>query len=203
MAPAPSDIAPQRYHRWQDEDLALAFQAGDLAAGEVLIRRYERFVYAVARRVGANAEAVEEVYVDIWAKLQVQMANYRAGGGFRAFLAAVVRSVLIDDARRARRSVSVVSLEGGSDGSPSTAEVVASDDDLEADLLARERLHLVQRAVGDLPERFREPLLLYYHHGLSHSDISVRLGVPRNTVATRIHRARDQVRRMVDGWLAG
>ncbi|NUQ02140.1 MAG: sigma-70 family RNA polymerase sigma factor [Armatimonadetes bacterium] len=192
----------QRYQRWSDEDLALAFRAGDLAAGEALLERYARFVYALASRFGAADDTAGDIFTDVWIKLQQQIAGYQQRAGFRAYLRAVVRSVVIDMSRRERRHSGQLSLEiASSEEEAPLGELLPDTIDLEQALLDQELLDLVQRAVRLLPERFREPLELYYREGLSHGVIAERLGVPKNTVTTRIHRGREQVRRQVERWL--
>lgn len=52
----------------------------------------------------------------------------------------------------------------------------------------------VARALLDLPERDREPLLLFAWADLSYDEIAEALRVPVGTVRSRIHRARTQVR---------
>lgn len=191
-----------RYHRWIDEDLALAFRAGDLAAGEALLERYRRLVYAIASRYGASPDDTEDLYTEVWLKLQKQIGGYRPQESFRGYLRSVIRSVVVDHLRREGRH-DTRSLESADDDTASLADQLPDAANLEQDLLDAERLDLVQRAVRELPDRFREPLLLYYRDGLGHEAIGVRLGVPKNTVTTRIHRGREQVRRQVERWLAG
>ena len=54
-------------------------------------------------------------------------------------------------------------------------------------------------AVLKLPEIYREPLLLQVLGGLSGNEIAEILDVPRATVNTRLFRAREQLRRVLEG----
>ena len=193
-----------RYHRWSDEDLALAFRAGDVGAGEALLQRYRRLVYAIATQYGTSADEAGDIYTEVWLKLQGQIAGYRPRESFRGYLRSVIRSVVIDHGRREKRHDDQLSLDApATEDGPTMAEQLPDHEtDLEQDLLDAEALDLVQRAVQDLPDRFREPLLLYYRDGLGHGAIADQLGVPKNTVTTRIHRGREQVRRQCEAWLA-
>lgn len=201
MGDAPPTPITCRYHRWSDEDLALAFRAGDETAGETLLQRYAAFIYAIASRYGLTDDEAGDIFVEVWLKLRGQIRGYRQTAGFRPYLRAVVRSVIIDQGRRQQRHRGQLSLDATDDDGSSIGEALRGDDDLERDLLERELLALVQRAVGLLPPRFREPLVMYYRDGLSHGDIAGALGVPKNTITTRIHRGREQVRKQVTLWL--
>lgn len=193
-----------RYQRWSDEDLALAFRAGDQAAGEALLQRYSRFVYALAARFGRGSDESDDIFVEVWIKLQDQIANYEQRAGFRAYLRALVRSVVIDHYRRGRPAGEVLSLDAGAGATadePPLGDQLADEANLELELQETELRDLVQRAIELLPERFRIPVELYYRHELSHEAIAERLGCPKNTVTTRIHRGREQIRRQVTRWL--
>ena len=52
----------------------------------------------------------------------------------------------------------------------------------------------VREEVGDLPEKYREPLVLCLLDGLTHEEAAARLGWPVGTVKTRVRRAKDQLR---------
>jgi RNA polymerase sigma-70 factor (ECF subfamily) len=57
----------------------------------------------------------------------------------------------------------------------------------------------VGAAVARLPEHLRLPLVLREFEDLSYQDIATRLGVPLNTVRTRILRARRALREELEG----
>ncbi len=61
-------------------------------------------------------------------------------------------------------------------------------------LLADERARLVREALRSLPRRDRELLLLKYTEEWSYGEMSRHLGLPRTTVESRLHRARERLR---------
>jgi RNA polymerase sigma-70 factor (ECF subfamily) len=58
---------------------------------------------------------------------------------------------------------------------------------------------MVRRAILQLPEKYREVLVLQAMAGYTGTEISQLLGIPRPTVNTRLFRARAHLRRMLDG----
>nr|WP_277445126.1 RNA polymerase sigma factor [Pelotomaculum isophthalicicum] len=56
----------------------------------------------------------------------------------------------------------------------------------------------VRRAVAGLPERERAIVFLRYYQGLSYAEIAAVLGIPEPTVGTRLHRAREKLRKKLD-----
>lgn len=53
-------------------------------------------------------------------------------------------------------------------------------------------------AVMDLPQKYRVPIFLYYYEDYSTAEISKILGIPTPTVATRLHRGRDLLKKKLE-----
>ncbi|WP_071396992.1 RNA polymerase sigma factor [Bacillus tuaregi] len=56
---------------------------------------------------------------------------------------------------------------------------------------------ILVKAIRELPERYQEPLFLYYFCGWSLAEISDQKRLPLSTVKTRMKRAKDQLRKKV------
>ncbi len=63
---------------------------------------------------------------------------------------------------------------------------------------ARPEVLALRCALRDLPLKYRDPLILQVLEGYSLEDIAKMLDLPRNTVATRLHRARQKLRRILE-----
>lgn len=59
-------------------------------------------------------------------------------------------------------------------------------------------LHEIRRAVARLPRAQREPLLLHWLHGLKYEEVAEKMGIPHGTVQSRISRARQTLRTMLE-----
>jgi RNA polymerase sigma-70 factor (ECF subfamily) len=70
--------------------------------------------------------------------------------------------------------------------------------DAEARALTRERLVLLQQALGALAEGPREAISLYHLEGMTYRDIAAALDVPIGTVMTWLHRGRAALRRAIE-----
>jgi RNA polymerase sigma-70 factor (ECF subfamily) len=64
-------------------------------------------------------------------------------------------------------------------------------------LALREEL---EAAISELPDKFKEPLVLREYEGLSYQAIADVLDLPINTVRTRILRARRSLRERLEAW---
>lgn len=57
-----------------------------------------------------------------------------------------------------------------------------------------DRAEIVERALSQLPQEFREVVMMYYFEELSYQDISAATNVPPGTVMSRLHRAKEKLR---------
>jgi RNA polymerase sigma-70 factor, ECF subfamily len=65
-----------------------------------------------------------------------------------------------------------------------------------------ERSGAVRRAIQALPPDYRDAIVLRYMEDLSYDEIARHLGVPVSTVETRLHRAKKQLRQLLQETLA-
>ncbi len=64
----------------------------------------------------------------------------------------------------------------------------------ELEAMIRERDYLLHEAVSELPEPYRETIVLYYFEGMTQSEVAERMGVPLHTVNNRLHKGRLMLR---------
>ncbi|MEZ5233685.1 MAG: sigma-70 family RNA polymerase sigma factor [Acidimicrobiia bacterium] len=158
---------------------------------------FERFVVPelpvllrVARSLTRHDAEAEDLVQD------TLLRAYRGIGRFdgrhpRAWLLTICRNAHRNNARRARPEV----LRDGDGG----IDVLAGLTIDEQSLLVEDRLDAaLERALGELPERFRRPVELVDLDGLSYAEAAAALGVPVGTVMSRLHRARRRLRAAVE-----
>jgi RNA polymerase sigma-70 factor (ECF subfamily) len=68
---------------------------------------------------------------------------------------------------------------------------------MEDTLAAREQASRVREAIGSLRLRYREVTVLHYLEQMSVEQIAEVVGVRRNTVEVRLHRARRQLEELL------
>jgi RNA polymerase sigma-70 factor (ECF subfamily) len=158
-----------------------AFQRGEPSGVRALYREYGRLVYGVAHRVLGQhdlaEEAAQQTFVRAWQaadRLDVERDP-------ASWLATIAKRAAIDvyrrEARRPARSLS---------------EVTADDPALVTpplDVTALDAVWHVRRAIDELPPDEAAVVRLHHLYGMTHREISDRLGVSVGTVKSRSHRA--------------
>jgi RNA polymerase sigma-70 factor (ECF subfamily) len=115
----------------------------------------------------------------------------------RPFLYQTLRNLIIDEYRKAKiRSLDSM-LENAESGA---MEAMLPQDDTNTIEAAMERLDAKEalRRVDELPEVYKEAILLRYVEGLSPKEIGTIVGESENVVSVRIHRALKKMREMLE-----
>lgn len=181
-----------------DEELIARSQAGERAAFNVLVRRYQGAVYALALRMLGEPETAADV------TQEALIAAFRAigsftGGAFRPWLLRIVSNRCIDVFRRRARQPAV-SLDAlleaeGDAGLPSAPSLASADDwNPERAALRAETVTAIGAALLRLPEDQRLAILLCDVEGLPYDEIAQVMEVPLGTVKSRIARGRAALR---------
>jgi len=115
-------------------------------------------------------------------------------GKLRAWLRGTLRNLskqhFRGDRRRRLREARVSIVEGSDDAQDTTVDMLA------AELESRE---LVLQAVNQLPEPYKETILLFFMQGLSLKEIGVQTNTPTRTVETRLYRGRERIKKQLEG----
>jgi RNA polymerase sigma-70 factor (ECF subfamily) len=172
---------------------------GDADALAVLYDRHGAAVFSLCLRMMRDAEEAEEVLEDVFWQLWRRAGQFDpARGSAAAYLLTLTRSRAIDRLRARERRVRLRSeLPGPMLGESLLGGFTVASSPLQ-ETLALERRERVRLALAALPAPQREAVELSFLEGLSHPEISTRLGEPLGTIKTRIRsgllRMRDSLR---------
>jgi RNA polymerase sigma-70 factor (ECF subfamily) len=169
-----------------DVQLMLAVQRDSTEAFDALFRKYIGPVVAFASSyVGSRARA-EELAQDAFVQLYRARHNYQPRAQFRTFLYRIVTNVCLSETRRAhnRREAGEASVDP--ERLESSQVVTRTGED---EVVGREQLDRMRRAVQELPAQQRAALLLARVEGLSYEDVARSLDCSVSAVKSLIHRA--------------
>lgn len=168
-----------------DEQLARSAQSGDRDA---FFRLYDRYLQRVTNRVRSRVppQDVEDVTQDVFVALVRSLDRYEQRARFNTWLYTIVNRQIADFYRRRQRKEApdALELDAMEDGGPAVPVDEALQDD---------RAHM-RGALDQLPEHYREIILLRYADGLSFAEIAGRRGQTLDAVKSLFRRALQTLR---------
>jgi RNA polymerase sigma-70 factor (ECF subfamily) len=185
-------------------------QAGDLAALELLVRRYQRVLFTVALRMLGDARTAQAATRAALVRTHALLAMRDSSYGF--FHAAhrllidecldVVRHHRPSPARGSSAPGAAADAGAGADRvAEDSAEVGADDGAVRFGRLTfDERRHRMHDALLQLLPELRAVVILRHVAGLSYDETAITLDFSRETVRFRLHMARHQLGERLMGW---
>jgi RNA polymerase sigma-70 factor (ECF subfamily) len=186
-APAPAVAA-------RDEDLMLAYAAGDAAAFDALYARHRGGVYRYLLRHCAHAGVADELFQDAWMSVVRARASYVPTASFATWLYRIAHNRLIDHWRASGRVELVAAGPDADDDDPLEAIPGRRGDEPEVRAAAHEISSRLRAALAALPAAQREAFLLHQEGGLELAEIAALTGAGAETVKSRIRYALAKLR---------
>ena len=152
---------------------------------------HREWVRALALRLVADENDANDVEQQAW--LEAARRPPRHGESLRGWLGTVVRNAARKFGRGRTRRLSHESAWR-------PVARVASPDELVAEAEMQQR---IGRAVLELDDPYRATVLLRHFQGLAPAEVAVRMGVPVETVRTRLRRANERLRESLDAEFGG
>lgn len=154
---------------------------GDARAFSQLVGQYYDFIFAVSFRLLRHREDAEDLAQAVCIKLASVLGQYKGKAAFTTWLYRVIWNTG-QDHLRARK------------GGATTA--LSENDIYQSETVGAEKAmcdRAAVQAVYDLPEKYRDAVLLVFAEGLSHAEAANVLGCTEGNVSWRIHEARKRL----------
>lgn len=157
----------------------------DPVAFQAFVTRYERLVFAVLSQMLGHGSHVEDLAQEAFLRAYLAFPRFDpAGARPSRWLLTIATRLAINEGKRRDR----LAVAGDSTPEPSTWATPESES------VRGELGRAIERAIAQLPADRRAVFVLAELHDLPLAEIGAVLGVPENTVKTRLFRAREQLR---------
>ena len=176
----------------EDGALMIRVQAGDEAAFELLMSRHKNALVNYLSKLTRCRDRAEEVSQEAFLRLYQNSSRYQDRGFFTAYLYRIATNLVRSEERRKSRWRTLSNLYAIEDErSPVSPHREA---------MSGEVVDVVTEALGDLPLRYRAPIVLREIEGLSYAEIAQTLECREGTVKSRINRAKARLRDILDDY---
>jgi RNA polymerase sigma-70 factor (ECF subfamily) len=167
-----------------DEVLIGRIASGDRLAMQVLFARHHvrvyRFVLRLVRDQAGAEDLISEVFLDVWR----QAGKFEGRSAVSTWLLAIARFKALSALRR-RTDVEL---------DDETAEAIEDTSDTpEVTLEKKDKSAVIRKCLEKLSAEHREIIDLVYYHEKSVEEVAAIVGIPENTVKTRMFYARKKL----------
>lgn len=196
LAPANED-ARERADR-EDVALMLRFKGGEARAFELLLGRHRRGVFNFCLKMLGDRAAAEDAMQEVFLRVVRSAKDWERQAKVTTWLYTIARNHCIDAIRKAgyRKTASLDHALNDQEGDAPLGERVADEEGIAPDRgaeSARMRL-ILAHAIAALPAEQREVFVMREHAGMPFKDIAAVVGVPENTVKSRMRYALEHLR---------
>ena len=181
---------PDRASPEQEREWVQCARRGDAEAFRRLVHAYDQRLLYFVRRFVADTDRALDVLQDVWLTLFRRLPGLRAPEAFRVWLYQIAHDKVVDLVRRDRR-------EQKAHAALREAYLPAENGEAEHENLV-DQAEFVHHALQALSGEHREVLLLRFLEGLSLEEIAATLRCHLGTVKSRLHYARQALRREVE-----
>jgi len=194
------DQRPADRQSLTDEELMLRVQAGEKACFDLLVQRYKTRLFNYLLRLVRDPDLAEELAQDAFVRAYVNADKYRTIARFSTWLYTIATNLVRNRYRQKKRRPPMLSLFFRTgDGDEEMVQDIADEaPDPEQVAIRRDLQRVIAEATGQIPERYREPFVLREVNQLSYEEIAAVTGLKLGTVRSRINRARNHFRKIIE-----
>ncbi|MBL1137912.1 MAG: sigma-70 family RNA polymerase sigma factor [Chloroflexi bacterium] len=172
-----------------DQGLIAAMASGDVGALHELYARHGMALLNLLIHEVGERNLAEEVLQDVMMAAWQGAGRFRGESQVRTWLVAIAKRQASKTRERCRLPEHTPLNDDRPDPADQTNPAAAFDQAVEQDAL--------RQAIRQLPLEQQEALELVFFRGMSGPDAASQLGVPLNTLKSRLHRARQSLRQLL------
>lgn len=177
-----------------DELLAAQVLEGDLNAFEELVNKYKKSVFAIVYRIIGQYQEAEDITQEVFLIVYEKLYQFDINKKFAPWIHKIAVNTTISALRKKKKVVNISFDETYVQAIDNTSSTVIGDPQLffERNELSR----LINEVIMELPENYRIIITLRYHMDYNNGEIAEVLGISKENVEVKVHRARKAMRNL-------
>ena len=185
-----------------DHEVVEWARQGHERAYRELVRRYQRHVFSLIYRMVRDRERAEDLAQETFVKVLNALDSYRSEYKFSSWIFKIANNAAIDQLRR--KELDTLSLDGAPDAvtaerqEGTSLQLPHAGESPLDELEARELGSQIEQAIAALRPEYRSCIMLRHVQGYAYEEIAEMLDLPLGTVKTYIHRARSELRNLLE-----
>lgn len=165
-----------------DNEIIFAVLHGQVDAYEEIISRHKKRIYSVVYHLTPDVHEANDLFQEALIKIFQVLNRYDGKGSFAGWAVKVATNHCIDRLRRRKDLLPKPDEE--------LSELPDSRGNPEEEYLRTERTVAIHKAIWELPEKYRLPIILFHQEEMTYEEIAAILRLPMSMVKNRLYRAR-------------
>jgi RNA polymerase sigma factor (sigma-70 family) len=173
-------------------ELLRASLNGSSDAFEAIVKKYQSLICAITYSATGDLDKSEDLAQQAFVNAWKNLAQLKDLASFRTWLCSIARSIIRNYFRSQKRDIisHAASIEEVAPDLPDNFEPVEA-------AIGREQEQVIRHALNQIPESYREPLVLYYREQKSLKQVAEQLQLSEGAARQRISRGRSMLREHV------
>lgn len=182
-----------------EKDLIIKCKKYDNLSLKMLFHMYEKYLYNLCYSYTQNEQDALDMVQEIFIKVFNNLSSFDEKLPFHPWIRKITVNACLNF-KRGKKS-NVLSLNREIIEDVTMQDMLASEENIEMDMLESEFRRVIRKNVRKLPEQYRLIITLRYYEDLSYNEISSLLNKPLGTVKTELYRAKSLLKNFLENEL--
>lgn len=166
--------------------------AGDYRAFEMIVEKYKDYIFKISYSMVNDYHFAEDISQESFIKIYRSLSSFDFRSSFSTWIYRITYNTALDEIRKQKKekavSIQDVQIEDLREDSASPEEEVIEKDERSA----------VEKAISSLPDDHKILINLFYRRGMSLAEISNITGLNIGTVKSRLNRAKEKLKKILE-----
>jgi RNA polymerase sigma-70 factor (ECF subfamily) len=149
-----------------------------------VFNKYKKLVYAVAHKFFNDFNDIEDICQEVFLRVFKYLKMFNPEYKLSTWISAITKNLCKDKIRKQKHLIESIDIKD------LDSCIIRNDTTPENVLIDKELLLIIRSVIMELPEKYRQPITLYYFEGLTYNELAETLNVPMTIVKNRIYRAK-------------
>lgn len=181
----------ESYSVYDENQLVKASLEGDKQAFGEIVTRYEKMVARTVKGMLGDSVFSEDIGQEVFIKLYYSLADFRGESKLSTYIQRIAINFTLNEIKRRKRLFSMFSQKG----SDEIYEYEIADEDSQE---KKDAAEIVNKALMSMEPKFRIIVTMRMLQGYSTKETAEILELPIGTVLSRLSRAQDQLRNILE-----
>jgi len=183
-----------QFEKYSDLEIIQRINEGDIKLFEILIRRYDPFLYRIGRTYRYNHEDTEDLMQDAYINAYCNLKKFQNRSSFKTWLTRIILNVCYQKQHKLSFKNEIISDNVQNEKSNI---MFSHSTDNEKIAMNKELGHVLENAIHEIPEDYRIVFTLRELNGLSVAETAEVLDITESNVKVRLNRAKGMLQKEI------